>query len=123
MWVENEHCSANDAVWTALDASNARVTVFDRRWKLAFLERRAHARALALRYTSREHERLRPTADSTEERLHHDVILRGVTQYLVAYLSPAGRDYPERSRVIAHATNILMLYRRYNEIVRRGQTP
>ena len=85
------------------DATDTGVTVLDRCRELAVLERRAHTNTLAVGHSSGEDKRLRATADTAEERLHHHLVVRSGTQNFAAYLSPTGRNDPERSRFVGHA--------------------
>jgi hypothetical protein len=103
MWMQDEDSPARDPIRTAIDGAHAGIAVFDRPREFTFLEWRAHPKTLAVRHASRENERLGATADATEERLHHDFVVRGSAQRLAAYLSPARLDDPERSRFVGHA--------------------
>src|SRR5262245_35419129 len=107
MRMQHEHRLALQIAWSGLDATYARISVFDRRRELAFLKRSAHTRPLAPRHPAVEHERLRTATHPAEERADDDLLARRRTKRLMADLSTAWFDHPECPRLVDHAWTFL----------------
>ena len=103
MRMQGEDDAARQVRRPAFDTADAGIAVLDRSGKLTLLKRRAHACPLALRHAATEHERLGAAADSAEQRLHDDLVLRWGSKAVAANLATARFDDPERARLVGHA--------------------
>ena len=74
MGMEHEHDTAGEPPRTAFNPSDHRIPVLHRRWKSAFLERRAHAIPFARRHAPVEDQRFRSAADAAVQCANDDIV-------------------------------------------------
>src|SRR5262249_55477203 len=97
MGVEREDAASAQERGAFFDNADVRVAVFDRRWKLSGLERRAHPLVFTLRYASFEHRELGAPAHAGVQRPDGDITIPSGRQPLFTNLAaPRGGD-PKRT--------------------------
>src|SRR3954465_10537106 len=96
MWIEGEHARAEPVRRTALDHSDAAVTVLDGCREFARLERCAHPGVLGRRNVTPKHECLCSATDRAELGANQQLASRGRGEWLIPDLAAPGLDDPER---------------------------
>ena len=91
----------------AFDASDTRIAVLDRPWKVSCLKRRPHPLVFTRRHASVKNQRLGAAADAAEQGPNDDAVRGHGWQCLGTNLTAAGRRYPECLRVVSHARSFL----------------
>ena len=95
VWKEREHQAAHEFGRPCLNLADVAVAVLHRRWKIARLERRAHALTLGLRHASAEDQRLGAAADAAVAGADDGVGGCGEGQRFVVNRPMAGCGDPE----------------------------